>query len=57
MAKDILFEDNDLKFENGDLSIGDSDQQHIEDLLLANKGDYKQSPIVGIGIKKWINSA
>ncbi|QOG04328.1 hypothetical protein [Flavobacterium sp. MDT1-60] len=45
--------EGDLK---GDFAIKDSDQQHIEHLLLSQKGSYKEFPILGVGIKKYINS-
>ena len=30
--------------------IGDSTQQHQKHLLMAMPGDYKQSPLVGVGV-------
>jgi len=56
-AKDILLSANDLLFENGDFSIGNSDPQHIEDLIFENAGAYKQFPLVGVGIINYLNSS
>lgn len=56
MAQDILLtEDKDLSIINGDLHIGYSDMQHISDLLIANPGNYRQWPIIGVGIMKQLN--
>ncbi|PIF30745.1 hypothetical protein CLU81_1192 [Flavobacterium sp. 9] len=41
---------------NGDFAIKEADQQNIEHLLLSQKGSYKEFPILGVGIKKYINS-
>ncbi len=56
MANDILLENNDLKITGGDLAIGYSDEQHIEQITVANKGDYKQYPVVGVAITKMLNA-
>ncbi len=56
-AKDILFSDNDYLFENGDFVIGDSDTQHIQDIVFENAGAYKQFPLVGVGIYNFLNSS
>lgn len=49
--KDILTdEDGDLLIKDGDIVIGDSDNQHQEDIILANKGEYKETPEIGVGI-------
>lgn len=57
MAKDILTDENgSIKFLNGDLDIGYSDEQHIEHILKAHKGDYKQYPMLGVGIADYLNS-
>lgn len=57
MAKDFLSNiDGDLSILNGDLEIGFSDEQHQEDILVAFKGDYKQYPLIGVGIENYLNS-
>ncbi len=57
MAKDILIGlDEDLSILSGDLDVGYSDEQHIEDILTASKGEYKQSPLVGVSIADYLMS-
>lgn len=56
MARDILTDENgDLKIVGGDFATGQSDEQHLVDILSANKGEYKQHPLVGVGIQDWLN--
>ena len=51
--KDLLLDKyGDLNFENGDLAIGYSDNQHQEHILVANKGEYKEFPELGVGIEQ-----
>ena len=52
--KDILFNE-DLEVLNGDFSIQESDQQHINHIMRANKGHYYQFPLIGLGGVKLIN--
>jgi hypothetical protein len=55
---DILTDSiGDLLIENGDLVTGYSDLQHQEHLLLAQKGDFKEQPTVGVGIENFLNSS
>lgn len=57
MAKDLLEDNNgDLSILNGDLEVGFSDEQHQADLLVAFKGEYKQYPLMGIGIENYLAS-
>lgn len=53
--KDILFTD-DLAFDNGDFTIAESDNQHTQHILIAQKGEYKASPELGVGIEQMLNS-
>ncbi|MTI33157.1 oxidase [Xanthovirga aplysinae] len=54
--KDILLEPNyDLKIENRDFAFGPSDQQHIELLMVANKGNFLEYPTAGMGIDRYKN--
>lgn len=50
----LLDDDNDLLIEDGDFVIGESTKHHQKHLLLAQKGEYKQSPKVGIGISDFL---
>ncbi|MCO5253355.1 MAG: hypothetical protein M9892_03200 [Bacteroidetes bacterium] len=53
MAKDILIvESGELRIENGDLCIGDSDVQNLQDLTLLNKGGLKYDPLLGMDLIK-----
>lgn len=46
---DILI-NNDIKItSDGDLDVGESDQQHIEHILRANPGQFYQFPTIGAG--------
>lgn len=53
LKKDI---NGDLEIANNDLVIGDSDDQHREDLLLCEKGSIKQFPDTGVGAYKFLES-
>jgi hypothetical protein len=54
--KDILLDDDyDLQAKDGDFVVANSDNQNVELLLLANPGDFKQSPLVGFGILQMQN--
>lgn len=59
MAFDILAdEDGDLLIDpiTGDIVIGFSDEQHFRDLLLAQKGDFKEFPLAGVGLINYSKS-
>lgn len=45
----------DIMIVDGDIVFGEGSHQHVKDLLLAQKGHYKQSPEAGIGIHDFIN--
>ena len=55
---DILLdtESGDLAFSSGDLATGTSDEQHINHLLLSSKLDWKQNPLIGVGVEKFIGA-
>lgn len=52
--KDFLFKE-DLQISNGDLVIGESDNQHQKHILQAFKGEYKKTPEIGVGIEQMLN--
>lgn len=55
--QDILTDDNqDLLIANGDFVIGDSENQQQHFILLANKGEFKEFPEVGVGIVQMLNN-
>lgn len=52
---DILLEADDIWIENGDLVVGDSDQQDVELILDAHPGEWRQWPLLGMGISQYLN--
>lgn len=55
--KDILLDENgDLRIENGDLVIGDSQDQEVESVLIFNKGELKEDPLFGADLITKIKS-
>jgi len=53
MSEDFLQDDNnDLIIENGDFKVGDAESQHIQDLLLSAKGEWKEHPLVGAELQR-----
>lgn len=58
MNQDIIVDpndNNDLVVYNGDFYIAYSDFQHIAHIIEAEPGHYKQWPILGFGIRKYLN--
>ena len=43
-------------FLNGDFSIVESDEQHIQDTINAFPSWWKEYPLQGVGIKAWLGS-
>jgi len=55
--KDFNRTDNlDLEIRNGDFLIDESDQQHIEDIFIAQKGEFKEFPQLGFGAINYIKT-
>ncbi|MDC9722360.1 MAG: hypothetical protein PSN34_06255 [Urechidicola sp.] len=54
MRTDFLLEDNDIKIENGDFAIGQSDQQNVEQIFIASPGEFKEFPLVGFAAVKYL---
>lgn len=53
--KDLLINNNgSLKIENGDFVVGESTLQNQSLILVANTGDLKESPMLGVGIDNCI---
>jgi hypothetical protein len=59
MRTDIIFGqvngDYDLLINNGDFVMAQSDIQHVRHIIEAEQGNYKQVPLVGVGVRKMIN--
>lgn len=50
-AKDIKLDENgDAAIIRGDFATTESDQVHIEHILLSNKGYWFENPLLGVGI-------
>lgn len=48
MPTDFLYDDDgDIAFANGDFVIDESTAQHIEDIMMAAPGHYRQWPLIG----------
>lgn len=57
IAKDFLSDpDGDLLIKDGDFVIGESEEQHINDILVSHPGGWRQTPFLGVGISKFFNS-
>lgn len=52
----LLDSSGDILIENGDFVFGESDQQHVEDIFIANQGEYKEWPLLGFGAINYIKS-
>lgn len=56
--KDLITDaDGDLVFVNGDVKIDESDTQHVEHILIADKGQFRQFPLIGVGISRYYNGS
>ena len=54
--RDIQINNGELKIENGDFCVEDSHAQHEELILLAQKGNFRESPDLGVGIADYLNA-
>lgn len=55
---DILLDDNmDLAIQNGDFVMGDAEEQIQQLILIATQGSFRNSPLTGVGIIKYIKSS
>lgn len=41
---------------NGDFKVGYSDDTHIQDHLISAEGEWKNDPLVGVGIIRYLSS-
>lgn len=51
----LLDEAGDLLEVDGDFVEGESDMQHIEDILDAYPGEYRNAPLLGVYLQRGIN--
>lgn len=54
--RDILINDGDLDIKDGDFVIGPSEEQEIDFIIRSQKGEWRQWPLIGFGVIKWIRS-
>ena len=56
ISQDLQLDDiGDILLTNGDYVIGESDMQHIEDILDAYPGEYRNAPLLGVYLQRGIN--
>jgi hypothetical protein len=55
MTDIILDENHQVAINNGDFIIDVSDVQQQNLLLICDKGDWKESPTVCVGVQRWLN--
>ena len=52
--KDIIVDQTgDLEILNGDIFVNESDSQHLEFIITADKGQFRQFPLIGVGIRRF----
>lgn len=57
-VQDILIDESrELVIGTTDFDVGESDQQHVEHILVADSGHFRQHPTLGVGIDKNINAS
>ena len=56
MITDYLYDDT-APIKDGDFVVGESEQHHIEDIIVSNKGEYRQHPLLGVGGLNFLNSS
>ncbi len=57
MALDILYNtDGTIKEKDGDFDFGVADQFLMEDILLASPGHYKEFPVLGANVERYVNA-
>ena len=52
----MLDENNTIRFENGDLKLGDAPEQHLGGIINAAKGNWRRYPTLGVDIQTKIDS-
>lgn len=56
MSRDLVLKNNDLFIDplTGDFLIGDSDAQHVQDIINSWAGWWKEFPTLGVGVKRYL---
>ena len=56
--KDLITDENgDIQFLGGDFKIDESDAQHVEHIVFTDKGQFRQFPLLGVGIGRLLNGS
>jgi hypothetical protein len=57
-AKDFLQDtDNDILIVDNDFVVGNSDEDHIVDIISSNQGEWKEYILCGVGIENYLNAS
>ena len=56
VRQDIIFENNDAVVKDGDFLVSDSNQQHIEDTIIAAPGWWNEFFEEGVSAKLWLGA-
>lgn len=56
MMLDFILNGNDLAVADGDLAIGSVGDDNAYLLLVTSKGDWKGSPLTGVGVVRFLNA-
>jgi hypothetical protein len=51
----LLDEDRDIQVSNGAMVIGDIANQNIELLIISEKGEIREAPLRGVGIRRFVD--
>lgn len=58
MAQDIqIGDDYDLLIKGGDFVVDESEAQEGRLIMITAVGNWKQEPLIGVGVARWINKA
>ena len=52
---DFVIEE-DIEIKDGDFRVAEASQQNLTHILLSQKGSYKEFPILGVGLSRYLNS-
>lgn len=50
----LLDENRDIQVKNGEAVIGDIANQNLEILVLSEKGEIREAPLRGVGIRRYV---
>lgn len=51
----LLDEDRDIQVSNGSMVIGDIANQNVELLIISEKGEIREAPLRGVGIRRFVD--